>query len=167
MAKQKRRVIKKGKRGKKKTEFSERAFVVSLSHLADLLGSHRNTVAKWIEKGMPGAGPDGYCVPQCVRWMIDQAKDSDSSALQPETEWTPKIQEQDFRKKKRLNDEAEGLIIALQDLRKWWVLVSGRLRRAIEAIERRWGFDEDTPGAVIREAFTDADRIVQENVGDE
>ncbi len=54
-----------------RTEHDHRAFVTTKTHLGHLLGISYGALTNYIDRGMPGKVPDGYCVPACVQWMIE------------------------------------------------------------------------------------------------
>jgi len=141
---------------------NDRSYVESASHLADLMGCHRNTIGAWRKHGMPGKHKRGWHVPSVVAWLVERnggaVESEDTAAAEDKERYLAEVRQQQARKLRRENERAAGELVRTEDVRLELAEVGAAFRSRAEVIERAYGSEV---GQAIREMVDEAERAWQ------
>lgn len=118
--------------------------VQTQTELAEWLGVNRSTLSRWARLGFPGKDEAGcYSVPASIAWMVDQARGACGAGGAGESEeakrWLAEYRKEKAREAKRRNDVEEGILIAVEEVKRLHLETAAVWRRQAERVERKLG----------------------------
>lgn len=107
--------------------------------LAKAVGVSRNTILQWTKAGMPRNDDKSYSLPECITWLIEQAKSAQQPAsTSPEADrWLTEYRKERALKAKIERKKLEGELMTKQEVFEGWAWRVKEVTAALSALPER------------------------------